>query len=394
MFGERHPADQTRVLLVDPAVFTGPYDAALTGGLLESGISASWATRGNRADLFNEIPHDLVHPIYYPGVELSAKQAGYHRKIKKGLSHVASTQRLIRLSNASDFDILHFQWLVLPFADLLAIKAIRPRIPIVLTVHDSTPFNGNPTSNAQRYGYRKALTSVDHLIVHTNRAKDSLVADGIPRANITVIPHGPLSLPARPQISPSAQRNTKWTFVLFGRLQDYKGLDTLIEALASIDQSRRAQFRVIIAGEPFMDIDALKARAQQLGVQDNLEWRLKRLTQQEMAELFEEADSFIFPYKRIDASGVYYTVKGYRKWIIASDLGAFSDEISDDVGALFPADDKAALAQKIADGIGRTPAGDASIGSSWSEIGKMHADLYRRLLQRRVADGQQQQFQR
>ncbi|SCX96191.1 glycosyltransferase [Paracoccus tibetensis] len=388
MTGDKSPADKPRVLLVDPAVFTGPYDAALTGGLQESGISAAWATRSNKAELLNEIPTDVVYPIYYPGIEQSAKQAGFPVKIRKGLSHVASTQRLIRLCRREMFNVLHFQWLVLSVVDLLAIKKIRSRMPIVLTVHDSTPFNGNPTSRAQRYGYKTALNAVDHLIVHTRRAKDALVADGVPSKDITVIPHGPLPLPAQTNVRSFPHKSSRWTYVLFGRLQDYKGLDTLVDALATMDPIQRARFRVIVAGEPFMDTDALRARAEHLGVADTLEWRTKRLSHQEMAELFEEADSFIFPYKKIDASGVYYTVKGYKKWIIASDLGAFSDEISDDVGALFPAGDQAALAKQLADGVGRKPAGDAGVGSSWSEIGKMHANLYRDLLQRRAAEGQ------
>ena len=35
-------------LLVDPSLFTAPYDAALTSGLVAAGVDPMWATRPQR----------------------------------------------------------------------------------------------------------------------------------------------------------------------------------------------------------------------------------------------------------------------------------------------------------------------------------------------------------
>ena len=379
--------DPLRVLLVDPAVFTGPYDAALTGGLEGRGISVSWATRASPSGMTNELPARLIRPIYYPGVEKSVKQGRLSAKLRKGVSHVASTQRLIKLCKAEAFDILHFQWLVFSAVDLYAIRSIRPHMPVVLTVHDTTPFNGNPTSGVQKLGYKAALNAVDHVIVHTGKGRDKLIAEGIAPDRISVIPHGPMPLNVPRSNITRIKTDGRWTFVLFGRLQEYKGVDILVEALAQLDAGDRSRCRVIVAGEAFIDIEALQARATALGVGDLIEWKIRRLSEPEMAELFESADTFLFPYKNIEASGVYYTIKGYDKWVVASDLGAFSEEIVPGTGELIPPSDASALARSIASAIGRKPASNARSGQGWDEIGTSLATLYERLRDGRALAG-------
>ncbi|MGL1241035.1 hypothetical protein ACSTKS_23365, partial [Vibrio parahaemolyticus] len=44
----RPAAGALRVLMVDPSLFTAPYDAALSGGLAQAGVRADWATRALR----------------------------------------------------------------------------------------------------------------------------------------------------------------------------------------------------------------------------------------------------------------------------------------------------------------------------------------------------------
>ncbi|TGN34585.1 glycosyltransferase, partial [Paracoccus liaowanqingii] len=220
--------------------------------------------------------------------------------------------------------------------------------------------------------------------VHTYKGCDALVGWGIARDRITVIPHGPLPINLSFGIATHQQeRDHRWTFVLFGRLQEYKGLDILIEALAEMPAAVRARMRVIVAGEPFYDVAAVQRRAMSLNVSDVVDWRLTRLTECEMASLFEEADSFIFPYRRIEASGVYYTVKGLGKWIVASDLGSFSEEISNEIGRLVPPADASALAAAMTDAVGKIPDLCKARGPSWDEIGVDLANLYNRLLDRR-----------
>ena len=373
-----------RALLVDPALFTDPYDAALSRGLAAQNVSTLWATRGLRFGETAEISAGRVAEIFYPGLESSAKRLGAVAKARKGISHLASTRRLVALSGRAACDVVHFQWLILPLADLVAIRLLRRRMPVVITVHDTSPFNGDPTSRLQIIGFGAALRAADHVVVHTARGREALLSKGLKPDGVSVIPHGPLALSTHCGVAQEPQRNDpRWTFVLFGRLQDYKGADVLIDALAAIKPQIRSRLRVIIAGEPFVDVEELRRRAAQLGVTDAIEWQSKRLTEMEMAELFAKADTFVFPYRRIEASGVYYLVRDLGKWIVASDLGAFAEEISPQFGRLVPPSDAQSLATAIVDAVGRRPIASEITGPSWQEIGSRLADLYERLLDRR-----------
>lgn len=363
-------------LLVDPSLFTAPYDKALNTGLNRAGVTTLWATRALREGEAVDLPEAQTAPIFYPGLEASAKKGGALAKLRKAMSHVGSAKRLIRLAQDWPADIVHFQWSVLPAADLRAIRKLRQRAPVLLTVHDTTPFNGNPTSKLQVIGFDKLLSEVDHIVVHTSRGHAALTQAGCPEAKLSVIPHGPFPLDLSGATDPNP-RDPRWTLVLFGRLQDYKGVDVLIDALALLPQDTRDAIRVIVAGEPFCDLVPAQAKAERENL--NVEWRLGWLSDAQMADLMMEANALVFPYRRIEASGVYYMTKGLGKWIIASDLGAFGDEITPQTGHLVAPGDAAALAGAVSQSIGKVP-GNGSIGADWTEIGQRTAALYQTLI--------------
>jgi glycosyltransferase involved in cell wall biosynthesis len=168
--------------------------------------------------------------------------------------------------------------------------------------------------------------------------------------------------------------------VLFGELKPYKGLDILVEAVAALPLPLRRQLRVIVAGRPRMDIAPLVSRIAALGLGGQFELRLRRLSEEEMAALFAEADGFVFPYRQIDASGVYYLVGSLGKWLIASRVGVFAEEMSSRAqGTLVPPEDVPALAQALHRAIAERPRGSACENEiPWSDIGRATRALYER----------------
>ncbi len=366
-----------RVVLVDPSLFTGPYDAALTEGLLAAGVEPLWAVRPTRPGDAHEIEPRYVDAFFYKKVD-SLPIAKPVRALAKGLAHAVGLVRLVLLVARSKPDAVHFQWAVVPALDSIAMLAIRRVCPVILTVHDTTPFNGDKMGALQRVGLDAVMSLASRLIVHTRSGHDALVKQGIPPHKLAVVPHGPLRLRVAAERKP-AQADAPFTFVLFGELKPYKGIDLLIEAVARLPAELRRQARFVVAGRPRMDLAPARARIAELGLETSIEIRAERLSDQAMAELFAAADAFVFPYRQVDASGVYHLVKSLGRWLIASRVGVFAEDLQEGRdGVLIPPNDEAALAGALADAIleRRAVSAPASVNASWDAIGLATRAIY------------------
>ena len=184
-----------RVLLVDPSLFTAPYDAALTRGLLAAGVEPSWAVRPTRPGDRPELSAQHSEALFYRWIEQQALLTGRPRTVAKGFAHALGLARLVRRVAQLRPDVIHFQWAVLPPLDSLAMRVLRQLCPLIFTVHDTVPFNGEPMSALQRWGFEQPLALSDHLIVHTRASRERLLALGVPAAKVDVVPHGSLELP-------------------------------------------------------------------------------------------------------------------------------------------------------------------------------------------------------
>jgi glycosyltransferase involved in cell wall biosynthesis len=365
-----------RVILVDPSLFTGPYDAALTEGLLCAGVEPLWLVRPTRAGDAPEIEPRFVEPLFYKNVD-ALQVPGPLRALVKGLAHAAGLVGLVARVVRQRPDAVHFQWAVVPALDALAILAIKRFCPVVLTVHDTTPFNGDAVGAIQRVGLGAVMSLANRLIVHTRSGREALLAQRFPGHKVAVVPHGPLQLrvTAERKVRPS---DAPWTFVLFGELKPYKGIDLLVEAVARLPGTLRSQARFVVAGRPRMDLAPVLRRIEELGLSDCIEVRAKRLSDAAMSELFAEADCFLFPYRQVDASGVYHLVKSLGRWLIASRVGIFAEDLrAGSEGALIEPNDVSALCTAIAAAIAERPMPvPAAIDATWNAIGLATRAVY------------------
>jgi glycosyltransferase involved in cell wall biosynthesis len=369
-----------KVLLVDPSLYTPPYDAALMRGLLAIGVQPVLATRPLRAGERQDIPADCTDAFFYRRTDRADGLPPPLRLLLKGCAHIAGTLRLIGKVRRERPDVVHVLWLVLPPVDLVAMALIRRWCPVVLTVHDTVAYNGQKLAWPQQLAHDRSMKLAHQVIVHTRSGRQRLVRRGLPDARVSVIPHGPLGLPLF--AAAATARDPRWTAVLFGELKPYKGLDLLIEAVGALPAPCRRQLRVVVAGRPRMDMAPLIARILALGVSEQFELRLARLSEEQMAALFAEADAFVFPYRQIDASGVYYLVNSLGKWLIASRVGIFAE---DDIsgagrGALVPPEDVPALGRALQHAIETRPSGRAGTVHPWSDIAHATRALYERAM--------------
>lgn len=334
-----------RVAIIDPSLFTPPYDAHLAAGMAALGHDVTISGRRLRPGemLGSEQRHFSFVPFFYRFSESMPRWAGSARGLAKAIEHAADTNRLIGTIIRGKFDVVHYEWMPLPAIDGRAIARLKKNgIRVVFTVHDTDPFNNAPSSRAQIVGWRRALDRFDALIVHTPHSKTTLTGAGIPAKKILVIPHGLLSFGPTP-----IGETPKKTALFFGTLKPYKGIDVLITAFASM--ARKIEAHLVItgsspdAGRRCIDL------AQKLGIADSVTIDARFFGDDEVPSILARGSVVVFPYHRIDASGAFFTSLYYKKPFIASDIGVFRDLARDDRFPLVPPGNADALAAKLTD---------------------------------------------
>jgi glycosyltransferase involved in cell wall biosynthesis len=335
-----------RVAMVDPSLFTLPYDAALAGALTELGCRVTLHARrlmpAERADDGVDLS---AH--FYPVAEsrLARKLPAPVRLAVKAVDHAFSMRRLLHHIRHAPPDVVHFQWLPLPLLDGRLLHRFRRVAPLVLTVHDTDPFNGSPASVLQRLGVQHAMSGFSRLIVHTTQGLARLRALGIPAERICIVPHGHRR---RGGHAADAMQG-ELTFLLFGKIKSYKGADVLIDAFAALPAALRAQARLRIVGKPYMDIGPLRAQAAQSGAADRITIEPSFVSVDAIATLLGPGTIMVFPYREIEASGVLFQALEYGRPVLASRLGAFADMLVDgEHGRLVPPGESGALSAAMA----------------------------------------------
>jgi len=350
--GPRHGAALPHVAMVDPSLFTIPYDRALMLGLSRAGHNVRLHGRAPGPE-DNDSSGITIDPDFYRLSSLGAvaRLPNRFRLPIKGVDHLVSMLRLRARRREQRPDIIHFQWLPLPVVDRRMLAGLRAIAPLVLTVHDTNPFNGDPSASVQARGFAECLSLFDQLIVHTRQGRDRLLALGIEEARISVLAHGPMDELSRGAAPMAA--GGELTFLLFGKLKPYKGLDVLVEAYASLPDPLRSQARLRIIGKAYMPLGPIHALAAARGVADRLLLESRFVSDDEVNDLFSPDVVAVFPYREIEASGVLPFALANGRPVIASALGNFAETIRDGVqGLLVPPDDAPALSQAMARMIG------------------------------------------
>jgi glycosyltransferase involved in cell wall biosynthesis len=383
-----------KVAMVDPSLFTIPYDRALVDRLRAGGHFVRWFGRPLR-DWERELAEGAaVEEFFYVRTEPLKARLGKRLGIwMKAFGHLSSMLAFQRLMIRWKPDVIHFQWFPVPALDNFFTRRLGKIAPVVATVHDSRPFNSNPSSRLQRWDAYRVLQCCDHLIVHTDSAIEKLVEVGIDRSRVTRIPHGLLANGDGKEEQKAAK--DKVTFVQFGTVKPYKGVDVLLQATAMIEETVRNSLSIVVAGSPSFDVSELIALRRQLGLEGIVDFDFRRYTDREMSELFQRADVMLYPYREIEASGVLLASMQYGRAVIASRLGVFEEMIADGVhGRLVPPGDAMALSLAIAE-LALDPKKRALMGlnmaqlandvPSWTEIGAMTVRAYQTARMRSIA---------
>ncbi len=375
-----------RVALIDPSLFTLPYDSALAEGLVEGGHEV--VLHGRAPGPADGEPGQ-VPPTgeFYQLTEtpLMRRAPAPLRLAAKAFDHALSMRALLRRLRRERPDAIHFQWLPLPMLDRAFLGALSRIAPLTLTVHDTRPFNGDPSSRLQGLGFIPALRRFHALIVHTAQGRERLRAQGLLDERMSVLPIGRHVAEPRPLVA-AAEAPTETTFLMFGKIKPYKGADVLIDAFAALPEALRARSRMRIVGKPYMDLGPLEAQAARLGVADRLSLEPRFIADDEIAGLFGPGTVAVFPYREIEMSHVLSYAAALARPVVASRIGGFAETVIDgEHGVLVEPGDAAGLAAALrrmleepgfAERCGAAMGRAAELSPDWDEIGRRTAAVY------------------
>ena len=133
-----------RIALLDPPSYSPAYDHHL---------AASLAARGHEVELLTSpFAHgELPRPVGYRRSALflpwssrllrRSPRSGL-RFLLKGAEYLPSVGRMLRTIGVMKPDVVHVQWLARPTVDLRWVERLRRRRPVVFTVHNVLPHEG------------------------------------------------------------------------------------------------------------------------------------------------------------------------------------------------------------------------------------------------------------
>lgn len=278
-------------------------------------------------------------------------------------------------------DVVHVQEHPTRSMGMLA-ALLRGRLPLVTTVHDPVPHSGNDARAARPFEKWNGLLRrrSDRLIAHGARMAASLAATGVAPERIAAIDLGVLrfgSLTPHPPVAVADPRE----MIFFGRMEAYKGLDTLLAA-NRLWREAGVPMRLLVAGEgPELDRHAEALAA------PNIRLRRGRVPQDELAALVAGAAAAVLPYHDATQSGVVASTFGAGRPVICSDVGGLAEAVGD-AGLLVPPRDAAALAAAgrrlveepgLLDALTHAARARAEGALGWTDIARRTALLYQEI---------------
>ena len=203
---------------------------------------------------------------------------------------------------------------------------------ILLTVHNGQ-YHVGEESRIMTLSERRMINLADEIAVLSHHARDMLIERIGDNKPIHVVSPG-LVMNNDPPGPPKLRvvgRPLK--FLFFGRIVDYKGLDTLLDAWSIIGGTNAGQATLTIAGSG----DLQKYNRQIISF-TNIEVKNDWLSNEDMERVFDECDVNILAYREGSTSATSLAGMWAGMPSIATPIGAFKEQLFDGVNALITRD--------------------------------------------------------
>jgi glycogen synthase len=241
---------------------------------------------------------------------------------------------------------LVFVWSQLRLSLGAARAAQDAGIPVAYTMNDMHPASyvagsfGLKPRRLARFALERlvlaktCIQSLDlgHATCISRSLQDRLVRAGVPLADARVIYQGiPIErFPAKPE---PGRLGDPLRLLFVGQLHDYKGVHTLLEAVARTSASATRELRLTIVGEGPKDyVRELQALADKIPERVRF---LDKLPYDELPAVYRDHDAFVFPSTDVEAFGLtFLEAMASGLPLIATQAGGHGEVLEDGETAL------------------------------------------------------------
>jgi len=242
--------------------------------------------------------------------------------------------------------VVHFTGPHLWNVPLLA-RLARRGAPGVHTLHDLDPHRGVRFGSLIRLWNRLVIRYADRILVHAQAYRERLLAGGLAAERVTAAPllHlflGSTALSHRPDLADNVAYEPFALF--FGRLERYKGVETLLAAAAMLNGWNDHPYRIVLAGAG--PLDRLWAGA----LPPQVELLAGHADDARAVDLFRRCRLVVLPYTDASQSALVAAAYFFRKPVIVTRAGALPEYVEDGrTGYVVEPDHPAGLARRLAE---------------------------------------------
>jgi glycosyltransferase involved in cell wall biosynthesis len=134
--------------------------------------------------------------------------------------------------------------------------------------------------------------------------------------------------------------------LFFGYVRSYKGLRTLLEAMALLPESMGVE--LLVVGEFYEDAAPYKNLVSERGLTSRVRIVPEYVPNEQVNTYFSAADAVVLPYLSGTQSGIAQIAFNFDRPVIATTVGGLGEVVkAGDTGLLVPPGDPKALAEAI-----------------------------------------------
>lgn len=253
------------------------------------------------------------------------------------MAYYKSMSKMCRMIKKFNPDVVHT---TMPL-DTMDMLLLQFRKKLVVTMHD--PFLHSGKDGMRRKVFRYVTIKGVPKIVLLNIAQKEPFKQvyGVKEQRILINQLGVYDFISSFKFGNTIKKED-FNILFFGHISSYKGLEYLCEAMTEVHKTHpEATLTIAGGGKLYFDFSPYENL-------DYVEFRNRYIGMEELASLLERCSVVVCPYKDATQSGVIMTAFAKNRPIVASNVGALGEQITDGkTGILVPPCDVSALSSAL-----------------------------------------------